>query len=276
MRLQLFRRRSGRLVSGLVLVWLVAAAAGWAGDLPGIVTLDAQVPATPLEQQPAQPPQQVDTDDHGPHPLHEIDDAMIRLPLAALLGAALALRPKRRGTPPRTAPVVQTQIVLAVVGAVIMLVVGASLARAFAIVGAANLIRYRSKIDDPKDAVVMLCTLAMGLASGVGLYALAGFSTVFIVAALWVIESFEPTSRKPFDLTVKAGKQTDELRPEIEAILRRYNLHFEIRTTSDEEVCYDVEVPLELKTDRITNTILKLDPEGHASVVWSDKKKKGK
>jgi hypothetical protein len=37
-----------------------------------------------------------------------------------------------------------------------MLVVGASLARAFGIVGAANLIRYRSKIDDPKDAVVML------------------------------------------------------------------------------------------------------------------------
>ena len=38
----------------------------------------------------------------------------------------------------------------------------------------------------------MLCALAVGLASGVGLYALAAFSTVFIVAALWVIESFEP------------------------------------------------------------------------------------
>ena len=88
--------------------------------------------------------------------MHEIDAAMIRLPLAALLGAALALRPRRRGTPPRTPAVIQTQIILAVVGAVVMLVVGASLARAFGIVGAANLIRYRSKIDDPKDAVVML------------------------------------------------------------------------------------------------------------------------
>ena len=76
-----------------------------------------------------------------------------------------------------------------------MLVVGASLARAFGIVGAANLIRYRSKIEDPKDAVVMLCALAVGLASGVGLYALAVFSTVFLVGALWVIESFEPKAR---------------------------------------------------------------------------------
>ena len=33
-----------------------------------------------------------------------------------------------------------------------MLVVGSSLARAFGIVGAAGLVRYRAKIDDPKDA----------------------------------------------------------------------------------------------------------------------------
>jgi uncharacterized membrane protein YhiD involved in acid resistance len=218
-----------------------------------------------------------DTDNHSPHPLHEIDDAMIRLPLAAVLGAALALRPKRRGTPTRTPAVVETQIILAVVGAVIMLVVGASLARAFGIVGVASLIRYRSKIDDPKDAVVMLCALAVGLASGVGLYALAAFSTVFLVAALWVIESFEPDPMKYFDLKIKVGKETDQLRPKIEEILRRLRLKFELRTSSDEEVCYDVQVPLELRTDRVSNAILRLDPDGHASVEWAEKKKgKGK
>jgi MgtC family/Domain of unknown function (DUF4956) len=229
-------------------------------------------PQQPLEQQ----QQRQDTDNHPPHPLHEIDDAMVRLPLAAALGTALALRPRRKGTPTRSSPVIQTQILLAVVGAVIMLVVGASLARAFGIVGAANLIRYRSKIEDPKDAVVMLCALAVGLATGVGLYALGVFSTVFIVAALWVIESFEPQSRKPFDLKVKLGKQTDELRSEIEGILRRFDLKFEIRTSSDEEVSYDVEVPIELKTDRVTNAILKLDPDGQASVDWVEKKAKSK
>ena len=166
--------------------------------------------------------------------------------------------------------------VLAVVGSVIMLVVGSSLARAFGIVGAANLIRYRSKIDDPKDAVVMLCALAVGLASGVGIYVLAVFSAVFMIAALWVIESFEPETRKRFSLTVKAGTDTDELRPRLERILRQHGCEFELRTSSDEEVCYDVQVPLELKTDRVSNAILKLDPEGHASVEWSEKKTKNK
>jgi uncharacterized membrane protein YhiD involved in acid resistance len=230
--------------------------------------------ATPTELQ--EPRQQTQTDSEHPlHPLHQIDDAMLRLPLAAALGTALALRPKRRGTPPRTPAVVQTQIVLAVVGAVVMLVVGASLARAFGIVGAANLVRYRSKIDDPKDAAVMLCALSVGLAAGVGLYALTIFSTAFMVAALWVIESFEPQSQKTFLLKVKAAdNNTDDHRADVERILQSFNLPFELRSASDEEVCYHVDVPFHIQTDDVSDRILKLDPEGHLAVEWEDKKNK--
>jgi uncharacterized membrane protein YhiD involved in acid resistance len=208
--------------------------------------------------------------------LGQLGDALISLPLAALLGAALAFRPRRRGTPPRTPAVVQTQIMLSVVGAVVMLIVGASLARAFGIVGVASLIRYRSKIDDPKDAVVMLCALGVGLASGVGLYALATFATAFMGAALWLIESFEPVTGQSFDLSVKAGQDTDALRPRIEAILSRFNCTFELRTSSDEQVCYSVRVPLEAQTDDISNDILRLDPEGHVAVEWAEKSGKKK
>ena len=135
-------------------------------------------------------------------PMQEIKDALVRLPLAALLGTALALRPRKRGQQRRSVLVVQTQIMLAVVGAVIMLVVGNSLSRAFGIVGAAGLVRYRSTIDDPKEAVVMLCALGAGLAAGVGLYVLAPFATFFMAAVLWVVEYFEPSARKFFELTV--------------------------------------------------------------------------
>ena len=249
-----------------------------------IVVLFIAVPlfAPLVDAQPELPPQLQtgptgrDTDDHPIHALHELDDAMRRLPLAAALGAVLALRPRRRGTPPRNPAVIQTQIILSVVGSVIMLVVGASLARAFGIVGVASLIRYRTKIDDPKDAVVMLSALAVGLATGVGLYGISVFTTFFLVASLWVIESFEPRTLKLFDLKVKAGPQTDELRPKIEGILTRFNCQFELRASADEEVTYEVKVPLELQTDDISNAILRLDPEGHAAVDWVEKKKKGK
>jgi uncharacterized membrane protein YhiD involved in acid resistance len=202
-----------------------------------------------------------------------LQTALIRLPLAAVLGAALALRPKRRGTPLRTTAVVQTQIVLAVVGAVIMLVVGASLARAFGIVGAANLIRYRSKIDDPKDAVVMLCTLAVGLASGVGLYLLAGFATLFLILALYVIESFEPRAYRSFALTIKAGA-AEELRPKVEAVLRRFRLKWELRTLADEQIRYVVQVPVDAKTNPVVDALAAIDSTGHLTVEWDEKKKK--
>jgi uncharacterized membrane protein YhiD involved in acid resistance len=254
------------IVTFVVALWIGAAPAGAAaGQVPPFgAQNDARGQQTPGQQEGAA------------NGLHEIRAAMIRLPLAAVLGAALALRPKRRGTPPRTPAVIQTQIVLSVVGAVIMLVVGASIARAFGIVGAANLVRYRSKIEDPKDAAVMLCALAVGLAAGVGLYALTTFSTAFMVAALWVIESFEPHSTKHFMLTVKAGKDkdTDALRPKIERILGSYKLAFELRTSSDDAVCYDVQVPMEVQTDDVSDRILKLDPQGHAAVEWEEKKAK--
>ena len=86
-----------------------------------------------------------------------------------------------------------------------MLIVGSSLARAFGIVGVASLIRYRTKIDDPKDAVVMLACLTVGLACGVGLYGLAVFATLFILAVLWIVESLEPEQRKTFELKITAA-----------------------------------------------------------------------
>jgi hypothetical protein len=207
--------------------------------------------------------------------LQEMSEALVRLPLAAVLGTALALRLRRKGTPPRMPAVVQTQIILAIVGAIIMLVVGSSLARAFGIVGAANLIRYRSKIDDPKDAVVMLSALSVGLASGVGLYALAVFSTAFLIVMLGIIESFEKGMKK-FELTIKAGDQTDEQREKIETILRRFGLPYELRASADDGLSYEVAMPLDVERDRVTDAILRLDPEGHAAVDWSEKKNKTK
>jgi uncharacterized membrane protein YhiD involved in acid resistance len=203
----------------------------------------------------------------------EIRHALIRLPLAALLGTVLAVRPKRPGTPPRQPAVIQTQIILAIVGALVMLVVGTNLARAFGVVGAAGLVRYRAKVEDNKDAGVMLATLALGLSCGVGQYVLAVLSCVFILLALWIIESFEPEGKKNYILSIKMGDDTDSRRKEFSAILRKHNVDFELQTSSDDQVSYEAHVPLQVQRDRITTEILKLDPNGHAAVEWAEQKK---
>lgn len=198
--------------------------------------------------------------------------AAVRLPIAAGLATILAMRPRRRGTPRRSAPVIHTQIILAIVGAVVMLVVGSSLARAFGIVGAAGLVRYRSKIEDPKDAGVMLSTLAIGLAAGVGVWMLAVFTTGFVLVVLWVVESFEPTATQLFALKIKA-KEPAAIKHDVERLLARYGARFDLRTSAKDEICYDVHVPIEQKTDRLSQRILDLDPASVA-VQWEEKKEK--
>jgi uncharacterized membrane protein YhiD involved in acid resistance len=185
---------------------------------------------------------------------------LLGLPIAAACGAALAFRPVRRGTPPRDPAVIQTQIVLAIVGALIMIVVGASLARAFGIVGAAGLVRYRAKITDPKDAAVMLVALATGLAAGAGIYLRIMLATVFILAILWTLESFEPDQPKPFMLKL-TGDDPSDLKPEVERLLREQNIAYELRQTGNEGLEYALQLPPRKKTDKVANAIAAIDPE---------------
>ncbi len=204
-------------------------------------------------------------------PMQEIKDAVVRLPLAAVLGTALALRPRKRGQQRRSVLVVQTQIMLAVVGAVIMLVVGNSLSRAFGIVGAAGLVRYRSTIDDPKEAVVMLCALGAGLASGVGLYVLAPFATFFMASVLWVVEYFEPSARKAFELTVHT-KNAPDFRPKLEGVLFGFTLEFELLTESEDEVGYSISAPIDVRTRDISDTLRLLSGDEEISIEWEEKR----
>src|SRR6476646_1549062 len=201
------------------------------------------VPASTTWAQDQLPPSQTETEKASKHgdvlseapdtmtQLTQLRHSLVRLPIAAGLACILAMRPRRRCTPPRQPAVIQTQIILAIVGAVVMMVVGTNLARAFGVVGAAGLVRYRSKIEDPKDAGVMLSTLAVGLASGVGVWMLAIFATVFILGLLWSVESFEPKATHPFALKVKA-KDPAALRPKLEQLLAKNRLEFELRATS--------------------------------------------
>jgi uncharacterized membrane protein YhiD involved in acid resistance len=199
--------------------------------------------------------------------------ALTALPTAALLGAALAFRPRRRGTPPRNPAVIETQVVLAVMGALVMIVVGASMARAFGIVGAASLIRYRAKISDPKDAAVMLSTLGVGLAAGVGLYVVAAVATLFILAILWMVESLEQRAYVQFELTV-SGKKAPALRAKLEHMLAHHHARAELRSLALDGMTYSVRVPVGLKIDRLSEAIVRLDNRSETSVEWDEKRQR--
>ena len=194
--------------------------------------------------------------------------------LAAILGAALSLiRPARRRVLPRSPHVIQAQILLAIVGAIIIVVVAESLARAFAIVGAAGLVRYRARISDPKDAGVMLVALAVGLTVGSGMYLFAVIGTLFVMGVLWLLESVEPPARSRFELTI-GSKDAGRLQPDIEHALEQKGVTYQLLGSSPHELHYEVTVPFDEKIRKLTRLIRGLDDRHGTSVEWDIKKQK--
>ncbi len=79
----------------------------------------------------------------------------------------------------------QTIVFVSVVVALVMMVIGASLARAFALVGALSIIRFRTVVKDTKDTSFVFAALALGMAAGTSNYKLAGAGLVFISGLAW-------------------------------------------------------------------------------------------
>lgn len=82
---------------------------------------------------------------------------------------------------------INSLIILSLITSVVIMVIGNNLARAFGLVGAMSIIRFRTAIKETQDIIFIFFSLAIGMASGVGLHALALSSTVFIGIILYVL-----------------------------------------------------------------------------------------
>ncbi len=83
-----------------------------------------------------------------------------------------------------------TILFVTVIVAVVMMVIGGSLARAFALVGALSIIRFRTVIKDTKDTAYVFLALAVGMAAGTSNYFLAVIATFVIGALALVVHYF--------------------------------------------------------------------------------------
>ncbi len=91
---------------------------------------------------------------------------------------------------------VYTLIMLSMVVTMIMLVVGSNLARAFTLIGALSIVRFRNAIKDTQDIGFIFLTMGVGMACGVGLYGLAVVTCTLICAIWWVMSRLNLFTRQ--------------------------------------------------------------------------------
>ncbi len=75
-----------------------------------------------------------------------------------------------------------TLVLMGVVVALIMLIIGSNIARAFALVGALSIIRFRNAVKESRDVGFVFFAMAIGMACGTRFYMMAVFATVLISA----------------------------------------------------------------------------------------------
>jgi uncharacterized membrane protein YhiD involved in acid resistance len=80
-----------------------------------------------------------------------------------------------------------TLILLAMATAVVIMVIGNNLARAFGLVGAMSIVRFRHAVKNTQDIVYVFLALAVGMAAGVGFYTIAIVGTLFIGLVVYLL-----------------------------------------------------------------------------------------
>ena len=85
---------------------------------------------------------------------------------------------------------VHTIVIMSVTVSVIMLIIGSNLARAFALVGALSIIRFRTAIKDPRDVAFIFVAMATGMACGVRLPAIAVMFTLVMCPMIYFLHRF--------------------------------------------------------------------------------------
>lgn len=105
---------------------------------------------------------------------------VLGLVIAALYRYSLADRPV-------SPAVLATFAILPMVAAMVLLVIGNNLARAFTLVGALAIVRFRTRVQSPWDITFVFMALGVGIACGVTAFEVASVSTAVIGLAVLLV-----------------------------------------------------------------------------------------
>ena len=204
-------------------------------------------------------------------------DAIVRLAFAAALGLVVVVMQRRsKNGPTLSRPLEQAHVLLCLAGALMMLIVGDSLPRAFGIAGAAAIIRFRTPIEDPRDITVLFLLMALGMAAGLGLLTIAGIGTVFVCTCLLLFRTHKSEiGPRAMKVALVAEGQTfpaahvahvfDSYRIAVETVEFSHGARSSAR--------YRASIDRAISLDEVSAQLLDGGVAGLASVTWEAAKK---
>ncbi|MWC30262.1 DUF4956 domain-containing protein [Paenibacillus sp. MMS18-CY102] len=147
-----------------------------------------------------------------------------------------------------------TMIVLPTIVAIIILLIGSNIARAFSLAGAFSIIRFRSAPGDPKDIAFVLFTMAAGLACGVGAFGYAVLFTIILCILMFVLKAAnfgaKKATQKLLKVTIPENLGYEEA---FDEIFQSFKIDYELRKVRTTELGSLYELVYAVTIDHLTN-----------------------
>ena len=139
---------------------------------------------------------------------------LVRLVAALFLGFLVALIYRLTRPPSDVAPsFTATLVLLSILIAMVTQVIGDNVARAFSLVGALSIVRFRTVVRDTQDTAFVIFAVAVGMAVGAGYPWLAVAGLVVVAVAAFAMNARDrmpsitssSADGEPFELQVRLG-----------------------------------------------------------------------
>ena len=210
-------------------------------------------------------------------PLHPFAE-LLKMVLATLIGIMVTAVHKRyHRDKPLTRSLQQAQILLCVAGAMVMVIIGSSLARAFGVAGAAGIVRFRTPVEDPKDSTILFLLIGLGMACGVGLIEVAALGGVFLCLLITVLDRFGEARPRVMILSLVATSR-EFPNEHVNRVLARSVDFFEPREVlhgNEAVIRYQVTLDPYTSISSLSQELMAGGTAGLKSVSWGEPSKKG-
>lgn len=155
----------------------------------------------------------------------------------------------------------QTILFVSVIVAIVMMVISGSIARAFALVGALSIIRFRTVVKDTRDTAFVFAALALGMAAGTEAYRLGAIGCGFVVgiALLTYSTNFGALYKSEFILRFTFDQDSDSTGylEQIQHHSKRSNL-LHIEPSGDGStlrLTYDITLDKDMTAEQLTKGV---------------------
>ncbi len=147
---------------------------------------------------------------------------VLLLSFALSLGMAWVYRYTHRGTS-YSQSFAQTLVVMSVATALIMLIIGSNIARAFSLIGALSVIRFRNALKETRDVGFMFVAMAIGMACGTRFYLLAIIADAALTALMVLMFKLDMFDKRVAEQLLRVRLPADwDHETALEPVLRKH------------------------------------------------------